>query len=324
MVNYLNIIERFISGTLAGEQIFGGSNRIFSRVWVDDKSYVILIDQNLEQLVRYSKFLQNLFRYGIPVPDVYVLDDKSCAMIMEDIGSLSLYKWSRDTGDFTPHFRAAKALAKIHSIGNIPGQLESEFDFTDLLYETQYFARHFLIGYCNFPECACDELLDEFSTIASTAADSPRGLMHRDFQSQNIFIMGEVIKIVDFQGARKGFAAYDLASLVEDPYLSLPANIREMIIETYLENSILNLTERKILIDSYPYHALQRLLQATAAYAYLSRVQGKLRFEGFIIPALQGIIRWLSGINEFPILDDVIQQSLATVRKRKTKHWRLR
>ena len=316
MVNYPDIIERFISGSLAGKRIVGGSNRIFSRVCTDDKSYVILIDQNHEQLVRYAKLLQNLLRHGIPVPEVYVLDEQSCAMLMEDIGSLSLYKWYRETEDPAQHFHAAKALAKIHSLGDVPGQIESEFNFTDLLYETQYFSRHFLIGYCNFSGGVCDVLLEEFSAIAKNAENSHRGLMHRDFQSQNIFITGKNIKLGDFQGARKGFAAYDLASLVEDPYLSLPANVRETIVEIYLKNSILGLTERKILLDSYPYHALQRLLQATAAYAYLSRVQGKWRFEKFIIPALQGIIRWLSEINEFPILSDVIQQSLTTVGKK--------
>ncbi len=229
---------------------------------------------------------------------------------MEDVGSLSIYNWYRATNDPEPHLRAVSVLTKIHQLGDVPGRVEVEFDLPDLLFETNYFTRHFLIGYCNFPESIQDALSSEFYRLAKIVSLSPKGLMHRDFQSQNIFIVPGAVRVVDFQGARRGFIGYDLASLVEDPYLNLPESIGKIIISHYLTKSELSLDEKKKLLDLYPFIAIQRLLQATAAYAYLSRVEGKWQFERFIIPASERILKLLAKRNFFPTLNNVLEEVL--------------
>ncbi|MCD6594153.1 phosphotransferase [bacterium] len=319
MRDFFKIFSRFLANDIKNKQIFGGSQRRFYRIFDRDKSYIILEDENSDRLVRYAKLLQNLLHYGIPVPDVYAVDEsRSVGMIlMEDIGSLSLFDWYRRTGDIEPHFRAAKILAKIHRLGDVPGRVEYDFDIPDLLYETQYFVRHFLVGYCGYPEGVGDALMDEFYRLAKFAAYSPKGLMHRDFQSQNIFITRGNVCIVDFQGARRGFPAYDLASLIEDPYLNLPESISRMIMSEYFSNANFNNYEREMFLDSYPYIALQRLLQATAAYAYLSTIQEKWWFERFIIPALERTSKWLYIIDDFPILKDVLTSVMKTIKLKK-------
>ena len=61
-----------------------------------------------------------------------------------------------------------------------------------------------------------------YRKLPSTWRRSPRVLVHRDFQSQNIIIRNSYAYLIDFQGMRPGLAEYDLASLLYDPYVDLP------------------------------------------------------------------------------------------------------
>lgn len=308
MKDFSNIISRFIDGKIRGCCIASGSERKFYRIYYDDASCVILFDEDTESISRYAILLENLYHHGVPVPRVYAIDETTGAMVMEDIGKTSLFDWYRISGDIEPHFRAARALAKIHSLDNIHGGIEMEFSITDFIYETQYFLRHFLIGYCGFPESIGDALSDEFRLLAHRSSQAPKSLMHRDYQSQNIFIVPGDVKIVDFQGARIGFSAYDIASLIEDPYLNFPESSGAAILNCYLQHSVLPPAEVHAFLMAYPYNALQRLLQAMAAYAYLSSIRRKRWFERFIIPARKRVHTLLEKLPEFPMLAAVIDE----------------
>ena len=61
----------------------------------------------------------------------------------------------------------------------------------------------------------------------------PRCFVHRDFQSQNIVIKDGAACFIDFQGMRPGLPQYDLASLLYDPYVCLPASERADLLEHY-------------------------------------------------------------------------------------------
>ncbi len=318
MKDFFDILNGFLAGDVQGERIFGGSDRQFFRVPAFDATCIILLDRDIEGLVRYAHLLENLAHYGIPVSRVYALDEGAGAMVLEDVGEVSLFDWYSTVGDIEPHFRAVEVLTKIHKLEDIPskGGGEAEFDVADLIYETQYFIRHFLVGYCGFPEGVGNSLLDEFRTLAQKAATSPKGLMHRDYQSQNIFVVPGGVKVIDFQGARRGFLAYDLASLTEDPYVSLPYRLRREMLKCYLELWAPSRAQVGRFLESFPYNALQRLLQATAAFSYLSKVQGKTWFEKFIEPALSRISEWLEMLDEFEILRYVVNYARKSIFER--------
>lgn len=112
--------------------------------------------------------------------------------------------------------------------------------------------------------------------------------MHRDFQSQNIMITKRNIpKIVDYQGARIGPPAYDIASLLGDPYYRLADDMRERLLNYYIKKinvvqeeqsqsakGHLIITEQEIRKSLLPCW-LQRHMQALGAYGFLSKVKGK-------------------------------------------------
>ena len=83
-------------------------------------------------------------------------------------------------------------------------------------------------------EVDAETLAEECRLLATEAAQAPAHFfLHRDFQSRNIMVSGGRLRLVDFQGMRPGPPAYDLASLLADPYVALPRRLQERLEELY-------------------------------------------------------------------------------------------
>ena len=98
------------------------------------------------------------------------------------------------------------------------------------------------------------------------------------------------LAILDWQGARLGPVAYDLASLIFDPYVDLTEKEKRHLIEVY--ETLLKL-KKPDAYDSFKkyflYIAVMRLLQALGAYSFLSLKQGKTYFNKYIPVALKSL-----------------------------------
>jgi aminoglycoside/choline kinase family phosphotransferase len=78
---------------------------------------------------------------------------------------------------------------------------------------------------------------------------------------------------------RLGPAAYDLASLLCDPYVALDDSARSLLLRRYA-----TLCGDTVNLDIFPWAAVQRLLQALGAYARLAAM--RLPFARYIPTAL--------------------------------------
>ena len=122
-----------------------------------------------------------------------------------------------------------------------------------------------------------------FARAAAVLRDSPHGLIHRDLQSSNILFRGKTAPVlIDYQGMRAGPVAYDLASLLCDPYAALPADAQAALLRYYARRH----PDGRAIAAAFPAAALQRLCQALGAYATLSRRPGMARFADYIPAAL--------------------------------------
>ena len=110
-------------------------------------------------------------------------------------------------------------------------------------------------------------------------------------------ISGGRIGIVDWQAGRLGPLAYDVASLLIDPYTDLPTSTKDLLLDFYLQT----LKEHDTALADgflrlYPYLAIQRNLQILGAFGFLTKVRGKAYFEAYIPPAVRSLNHLLDGL----------------------------
>ena len=143
---------------------------------------------------------------------------------------------------------------------------------------------------------ATPPLKEELHALARKADSFPKTIIHRDFQSQNIMVVkGDKILIIDYQGARIGPPAYDLASILWDPYCRLDDGMREHLVGYYIDQmKRLNASsahgdqfEEKIFRESLLTCRLQRHMQALGAYGFLSSIKGKKYFLRYVPEGLR-------------------------------------
>jgi N-acetylmuramate 1-kinase len=135
--------------------------------------------------------------------------------------------------------------------------------------------------------------LPALRNIAERLASFPRVLIHRDFQSQNIIIHSGQPYLIDFQGMRPGLAEYDLASLLYDPYVRLIESERTQLLDFYCEAVH---GADPAFREKFQFCAMQRLMQALGAYAYLGLVKKNRAFLAHIPPAMKSLGEVLSQI----------------------------
>jgi NDP-sugar pyrophosphorylase family protein len=274
----------------------GGSDRKYYRIRSYERSLVLMQssanDPEFIRHMEYTKFFRN---NHIPVPAIASSDTEQMKAVFEDAGDVSLYsylKCNRTKEEIENIYKQVLDIAAgIHNINKEQVKecplLENRlFDRDYFRWETDYFLSQFVYGIKNIEIKDAQALRNEFDMIAETADSFPKTVMHRDFQSQNIMVMkGSELRVIDFQGARIGPAAYDVASILWDPYFRLDDDIRSNLLKYYI--SVMhkydgdNFSENGF-ASSLVFCRLQRHMQALGAYGFLSLVKGKKYFQKFI------------------------------------------
>ena len=163
------------------------------------------------------RFLESI---GAPVPALYDADPARRAMLVEDVGELSLLDALRRPGaEAADLFRLAAAeLIRIHVDGTAqtyPRCIAREIAYTGRLFEWELkeFAEAGLAAVA--PGADFSSIAPELTRLAARLDRFPRVFSHRDYHRENLFIQdGPRIRIIDFQDALMAPAAQDLAVLL--------------------------------------------------------------------------------------------------------------
>ncbi|HOF39985.1 MAG TPA: phosphotransferase [Candidatus Hydrogenedentes bacterium] len=278
----------------------GGSGRRYYRFRENGKTAVRMVcphdEVDYERHMAYSQFFA---RHGVPVPHLLRHEPEARRAEFEDLGDLSLYNYLQfpRTADeieaiygqvlaclIPLHIDAAREVDECELLANRP------FDFGYFRWETAYFLERFVEGLCQRSPSERDVLNSDFDRLARQADALPKAIIHRDFQSQNIMITQGAPRFIDYQGARMGPPAYDIAAVLWDPYYRLDEAMRERLLARYIKLR----THREGDAFSTPafFNALlicrlQRHMQALGAYGFLSTVRGKLYFQKYIPEGLR-------------------------------------
>jgi aminoglycoside/choline kinase family phosphotransferase len=254
----------------------------------------------------YQMIGQHLLKRGVPVPRIYRADLDHGWFIMEDMGETSLQEACKGHTEKTELYeKVAEILLRQQTRGAEgfdPGWTCQTQKYDQLVmrrYESDYFRDAFLVHYLGLKK-DWPELEQPFRHLAETSAKAQSVFfLHRDFQSRNIMISGSRIGILDWQGGRIGPLAYDLASLLIDPYVGLSPREQARVHAAYLRMLGEHHSESVASLERYfPYIAIQRNLQILGAFSFLSRTRGKTYFEVFIPPALDSLIRLIRDLGD--------------------------
>jgi len=321
----LNIAEReFITiNPDTGYEVIGsgGSDREYFRVPEEAGSTVMLrsgeYDEDFVRQIEYSRFFK---KSGFPVPELISADMDRREAVFEDLGDMSLYAWLKcprpEREVCSKYERALDHLVSLHAdvtehVHECSLLEERTFDRDYFRWETRYFQERFLRDHYDLDRTGDTDLNTELDRMAEKASSFARAIIHRDCQSQNIMITRDGrISFIDYQGARMGPPAYDIASLLWDPYAPISVDMRNELLSLYMEgvqkrkggNLNRGLFESSLMICRS-----QRHMQALGAYAFLSNVKGKHYFLKFIPEGIQLLKEDRSGLgDEFPHLSVLI------------------
>jgi aminoglycoside/choline kinase family phosphotransferase len=301
-----------------------GSDRLFLRLTAPGWRRIVVLPaptlaRGKEEAAAFWNIGRHLRSRGVEVPELFGFDRETGLVLCEDLGD-GLLQEKLQTGQTSE--AEALRLYRLALDLLLKMQLSGAVDFDPAwCWDTGRYDRHLMLtresGY--FWQACCLDLLglakpdgldDEFRDLADLAAQLPgEFFLHRDFQSRNLLVQEDRLRVLDFQGGRLGPLGYDLASLLNDPYAALPEQVKIGLFEYYRENLV---EARPDLApgfaEGYQWLALQRNLQILGAFAFLSRMKGKTFFQAFLRPAAENLVRllMLPGARRFPVLRGLV------------------
>jgi hypothetical protein len=303
----------------------GGSDRKFVRISDHDKKMMLMISDPLDkEFTNYLQIHQYLNGKKLGVPEIYHADEACRTILMEDLGDHSveyLVKGVLKGDDIMKLYKGVVVfLAELQVEGHKGFEAcapvrERKFDEATMRWETNYFREYFLEKFCRIEPARSRKLDKEFEHLARSLVDEPYYFLHRDFQSQNIFIKDGKVRIVDFQSARQGMLAYDLASILKDAYVVLKDDARKQLVDFYL-NYLVKIKGVKIeperFADVFTRAGLQRNMQALGAFAYLSTIKEKQRYIRYVPAGVKYLHDALTADkeNRYPRLSEIVKQDV--------------
>ena len=319
-----------------------GSDRLFFRIKTAvESSFIGVMPANgrstktdkgrVEALAAFN-IGTHLKKRGIAVPDIIEFDPQSGVILFEDLGDTLLHnilpeRMQEDSLSWPETKKTYMDIIENLLFMQISGSVRfnrkwcwdtQRYDKKLMLdKESGYFKESFcrdLLGIENFPK----GLTDEFKLLAGRAGRQPAVyFLHRDFQSRNLMVFNDEVRIIDFQGGRLGPLGYDLASLLIDPYAALPEDLQQELLEHYLYHLCKYGLDELAFLKGYPSLAIQRNLQILGAFAFLSHQKEKIFFRQYLKPATLSLYQRLATKDgeDYPCLRSLTEQSLNLLEK---------
>jgi N-acetylmuramate 1-kinase len=289
-----------------------GSARTFYRARYGHRS-AIVIRFSLERPENglYAGHAQFLSTLGVRVPAVLLDQPDRCITVFEDLGGDSLLDRtpSLSSDDLLSTYRQVlDACLPLHVDGHrkaVAGKLRLCPPFDATLYDWEHglFAEHLLRKRLHCAPREVRAVLRECRGLTRALLKEPLALIHRDLQSTNVLFTRGAPAFIDFQGMRFGAVAYDVASLLCDPYVFLPAPVRDELAAWYAQR--LGRSPARF-AESFRYGAAQRLLQALGAFGRLSAMRETRRFEAHIQPGIRMLLEIIEPLDLLPNLARIL------------------
>jgi len=174
------------------------------------------------------------------------------------------------------------------------------FDRQSIAWDLNYFKYYFLrLAGIPFNEQALEDDFDRLTEFLLSA--DQEYFLYRDFQSRNVMLREGNPFFLDYQGGRKGALQYDVASLLYDAKADLPPELRQQLLDHYLDQLAAFIRgDRDAFMRHYYAYVYVRIMQALGAYGFRGFYERKAHFLQSVPYALKNL-RWLLHHVQLPI-----------------------
>ena len=291
----------------------GGSGRKIIRLVGGGRTAIGILYDGREESVAFLEFTRHFRRHGLPVPEIYAERLDEGAYLEEDLGDTTLFEFlsqHRDGENVAPEaveaYRQVVAILprfQVEAGRDLNYQVcypRAAFDRQSITWDLNYFKYYFLrLAGIAFNEQALE---DDFGRLTKFLLTADRSyFLYRDFQSRNVMWRDGHPYFLDYQGGRRGALHYDIASLLYDGKADLPPELRQQLLDHYLEAlaGFIKL-ERDEFMHHYYAYVYIRIMQALGAYGFRGFYERKAHFLQSVPYALKSL-RWLLHNVQLPV-----------------------
>jgi aminoglycoside/choline kinase family phosphotransferase len=287
----------------------GSARQMFRLVGEGMETAIAVVGPDAEENRAFLSFTASFRGIGLPVPEIYAVDPRAGVYLEEDLGETTLFDAVsaarlaepdepfprsmigvyRTVLELLPRFQVEGGRA----IDFSAAYPRAAFDRQSILWDLNYFKYHFLkLAHVPFNEARLERDFRRFATFL-LGADT-RHFLYRDFQSRNVMIRDGQPWFIDYQGGRRGALQYDVASLLIDPKVGLTEELRDELLDHYLDALEHHLSfDRERFRQHYRGYVLVRIMQAMGAYGYRGFYERKPRFLQSVPAAVRNLERIL-------------------------------
>ncbi|MFZ2493645.1 MAG: RNase adapter RapZ [Thermoanaerobaculia bacterium] len=270
---------------LAGD----GSARKIYRVQGRSRTVAGVYGPDRRENIAFLGFSKHFRAEGLRVPEIFAEDLDTGYYLLEDLGDTTLFdhlvagrtESGPSPATIVQYEKVVEALPKFQfgagrTLDYSICYPRAAFDKQSMMWDLNYFKYYFLkLAGIPFSE---DRLEADYERMADYLDALPRdAFLYRDFQSRNIMVRDDEPWFIDYQGGRRGAPQYDIASLLLDPKADLPFDLRDHLLERYLDAAG-NDVDRESFLAAYPLFAYIRLMQAMGAFGLRGFFERKTHF----------------------------------------------
>ncbi|PPR46173.1 MAG: hypothetical protein CFH18_00659 [Alphaproteobacteria bacterium MarineAlpha5_Bin8] len=284
----------------------GASKRLFYRLSKNSKSFIVMDSSNEKKY--YYDFLKihnYLSKINIHIPKILDQEDDKNILILEDLGDQRFDKVLNKYDIYTLLKSAVDSLILINNKEDKTFlQTLEKYNYDTFSLEINELTEYF------FPYKKIDSLLiSDFNTVWQETFNSFNfefnAFVHKDFELINLIYLPNCkdhlrCGIIDFQSAFRGFAGWDLFSLLEDSRIYFTRKYNEILIRHYYDNTSQNLNF-EIFRQQYYFFNLARHTRLLGRWIKFSIINNNHNYLKYIDSTRKRMSISLKNLNNKPL-----------------------
>ena len=249
-----------------------------------------------ESVINFKKINKILKTLGFSVPEIISVDEENGFMLIEDFGNKVFTKILNVENEKDLLKRAVKVLSEINKkvsenksiIKNI-----EKYSIEVLLQESNlfilwYMQRHMKV---EIDDASIKDFAKILENIFEKILPLENTLVLRDYHVDNLFYLNErnyvqSVGIIDFQDALYGSTSYDLISILEDVRRPISSELKEEMINYYIEEVAEN--REQIFLET-EFFSIQRNLKILGIFCRLNYRDNKNHYLSMLPRSLEFI-----------------------------------